>query len=222
MSHSGIRRAALAAVAAGLVASASGGASASAAQRHEATAKGSIGSVDVRQGDQQVSHPPIAPCDVEGDQDGSSGTVTVGGVATYWGGQTKCDWDASERARAEVTGRYFSTKAMVEWGGPRIKVSTFKVRCNTTANGSSASMQLTGVRGIDLPERIPSNYTVTIPGRIEGAKPLGKVIVNEVVVPDRPDGSMRVNAMHIVLFPEGGPDQGDIIVGTVHCDPFGG
>jgi hypothetical protein len=30
------------------------------------------------------------------------------------------------------------------------------------------------------------------------------------------------NTVHIKLFPEGGPAEGDIILGTAKCDPFGG
>lgn len=191
------------------------------ATQHEATSEAWIGYVDVMLEGDHVSQAPIAPCDVEGDQQNDSGAVTVDGAATFWGGQTVCEWDSSDAAHGKVTGRYFSTKAIEEWGGPRIKVSTFKVSCVTTGNGSSGSMELSGLRGIQVPERIPPNYTVTIPGRIEGAKPLAKIIVNELVTPAPADGSMQVNALHIILFPEGGPSSGEIIVGSVSCDPYG-
>lgn len=221
MSHR-INRTMVACAIAGVLGSALTGASAAQADPHETTAEGHIGSVNVVLEGRPVNRAPIAPCDVADDQENSSGTVNVSDAATYWGGTTACTWDTSDEAHARITGRYFSTRVLEEWGGPRIKVSSFKVNCQTRANGSSGNIQLTGLRGIRVPETIPPNYTVTIPGRIEGAAPLAKVIVNELVTPQPSDGSMRVNGLHIKLFPEGGPSSGDIIVGSVTCDPYGG
>lgn len=186
-------------------------------------AAGSIGAVDAVVDGEPVRQSPIAPCDVDGEQDNDSGRVTVGDVATFWGGQSGCHRSDAEEAEAVVEGRYFVTDVLREWGGPRIKVSAFELSCETQDNGSGGHVELRGVRGIKLPEDIPPNYTVTIPGRIPTAVPLAKVIVNEFKTPSPPDGSMRMHAMRIVLFPEGGaPLSGDITLGTVTCDPYGG
>lgn len=189
----------------------------------ETTAAGAIGMVDTMIDGEPVRQAPIAPCDVDGEQNNDSGRVTVGDVAKFWGGDTACTHAGNGHAHAKIAGRYFATDVLREWGGPRIKVSSFKLSCKTVQNGASGRVDLRGVRGIDLPEDIPSNYTVMVPGRIEGAAPLAKVIVNELQTPSPADGSMTMHAMRIVLFPEGGgPNSGDITLGTVSCDPYGG
>lgn len=186
----------------------------------EGLASGSVGEVNVVHDGEEVVVEPIAPCDVAGTLKNSSERVTADGIADFWGGETECS--KNDKAVAQVVGRYFRTDALYEWGGPRIRVSSFKVRCETQENGASGTVELRGVRGIEMPERIPPNYTVTIPGRIENAPPIGRVIINEFVAPDPPDGSMTMNAMRIELFPEGGaPDSGDIVIGSVSCDPYG-
>lgn len=219
---SAVRRLLGVAAAAGLLAGGLTSANAS-ADPVETTAEGSIGTVDAVVEGEPVRQAPIAPCDVDGEEANDSGRVTVGDVATYWGGETACTHAANGHAHANIEGRYFATDVLRDWGGPRIKVSSFDLKCKTVNNGSSGSVKLRGVRGFDVPQNIPSNYTVLIPGRIEGAAPLAKVIVNEMKTPSPPDGSMTMHAMRIVLFPEGGaPLSGDITLGTVKCDPYGG
>lgn len=206
-----------------LVASLSGlPGSAAADVEPESTSEGSIGAVDVVMEGEEVVQEPIAECDVMGKKADRTSGVKVRDVASYGKGSTQCSWDGDENAVVAVEGRTFSTRALVEWGGPRIRMSSFKVNCKTTGNGSAASFELRGIRGIEVPEDIPSNYEVMVPGRIEGAAPLARVVLNELVTPRPPDGSMRLNAMRIELFPEGGgPNSGDIIVGSVACDPYG-
>lgn len=189
----------------------------------KAVATGSIGAVDVVVDGEEVVLEPIAPCDADGEQNNKSGRVKVDDVATFGGGTTKCGRNANSRAEAAVAGRSFSTDVLREWGGPRIRAGRISVRCETTGNGSSGGMEISGLRGIDVPEDIPPNYTVTVPGRIEGAAPLAKVVLNELIAPSPPDGSMTLHAMRIELFPEGGgPNSGDLIIGTANCDPYGG
>ncbi|MGH3516035.1 MAG: choice-of-anchor P family protein [Haloechinothrix sp.] len=196
--------------------------SAVAADEPETSGAGSVGAVDVVYDGEEIVVDPIAECAVPGRQTNRTSGVSVGDVARYGRATTNCRWDSAGNALVEVAGRTFSTRALVEWGGPRIRISSFTVNCQTTGNGSAASFELRGIRGIEVPDRIPSNYTVTIPGRIEGSAPLAKVVLNELIAPSPPDGSMTLNAMRIELFPEGGgPNSGDITVGTVACDPFG-
>lgn len=198
-------------------------ATASAAGEPESTSAGSVGSVDVVYDGEDVVQEPIAPCEVSGEKTNKTTGVKLGEVATYGKGATRCDRDTDGNAVVAVDGRAFSTKALVEWGGPRIRMSSFKVTCKTTGNGSTATFELRGIRGFEVPDRIPSNYSVMIPGRIEGSAPLAEVVLNELITPSPPDGSMVLNAMRIRLFPEGGgPNSGDIVVGSVACDPYGG
>ncbi|MPY78314.1 MAG: hypothetical protein GEV04_07430 [Actinophytocola sp.] len=223
MAHS-VRRAVAVAFAGGLTAALATATPAAAGppEQSAATAAGFLGAVDVVVDGEPLAVGPIAACDVEGQQHNESGLFPVGkDVADFWGGTSDCTRDDEGNAHADVDGRYFSTGVLREWGGPRIRVSSFAARCETTSKGSSTVMELDGVYGLTLPEEVPSNHTVTIPAPNEDDPPLAKVVVNELVAPQPPDGSLRVNALRIVLFPEGGPASGEILVGSVGCDPYG-
>lgn len=192
------------------------------AEQRAATATGFLGAVDVVVDDQHLVREPIAACDVATEQHGEADPIEVGrDVANFWGGTTDCTRDDEGNAHADVAGRYFSTSVLREWGGPRIRVTSFAARCHTTSKGSSSVMELGGVYGIDVPENVTSNHTVTVPGSTEDDPPLAKVVINELVAPQPPDGSLRVNAIRIELFPEGGPASGEILVGSAACDPYG-
>lgn len=219
-----VRRAAALAVAGGLTAALATAVAgpASATPQPTAIASGYLGSYDVTIDGQRLKQPPIAPCYTRVAEHGSAGWVTFGqDVADFWGGTADCTHDEQGNASAHVAGQYFSTGVLREWGGPRIRLSSFDVRCDTRPDGSSTVMELDGVFGLDLPQQVPSNTTVTIEGPVDDGEPLAKVYVNELIAPVPPDGSLGVNALRIVLFPEGGPASGEIIVGAAACDPYG-
>lgn len=186
-----------------------------------ASASGALGEVDVTVDGQTVRQQPIAPCEVDGEEQNDSGRVTVGDVATYWGGETTCGRVGDEEAEALVEGRYFVTDLLRDWGGPRIKVSAFDLTCHTTENGSAGSVELRGISGIEVPEEIPPNYTVIVEG--DDDEPVAEVVLNEFTAPSPPDGSMQMNAMRIELLGSADVEaSGDIVLGSVACDPFGG
>lgn len=212
----------LAAAAAALLASSLTSANA-VAREPGASGSGWAGEVDVQVDGEDVRQEPLAPCEIDGVESGETEKVVVGDVATYYGGETSCGRSAAEEAEVTVAGESFVTDVLREWGGPRIRLSGFDLTCTTDENASSGRVELRGIRGIDVPQEIPPNYTVTVPGRIETADPLAKVVLNEFVTPEPPDGSMQMNAMRIELFPEGGSSlSGEIVLGTVKCDPYGG
>lgn len=228
MAHS-VRRAVAVAIAGGLTAAlTTAGTAAAAAEpptQPKATAGGLLGAVNVVIDGEPLAVGPIGACDVAGEQHNETGLFPVGtastDVADFWGGTSDCTRDEQGNAHADVDGRYFSTSILRRWGGPRIRVSSFAARCDTTTKGSNTVMELGGVYGIDLPENVQSNHTVTIPAPDEGDPPLAKVVINELVAPQPPDGSLAVNAIRIELFPEGGPASGEILVGSAACDPYG-
>ncbi len=185
----------------------------------DAIAKGTVGTVDATVAGEPVSVDPIAPCDTAGPPQGSSGQVSVDGFITFTSGSSKCTVnDAGELASVEVTGGRFRLDALRDHGGPRIRLSSYTVRCQTTLTGSSSWVQFSGASGFEVPAELPANHVVTIPGEA-GQPPLATITLNETIVPSPADGSMTVNLMHIRLFPQGGPDSGDIVVGSVHCAP---
>ncbi|MPY98569.1 MAG: hypothetical protein GEU97_11335 [Actinophytocola sp.] len=225
MAHS-VRRAVAVAIAGGLTAAlttagASGTAAAEPPAQPRATASGFLGAVAVTVDGEPLAVGPIGACDVAGEQHSETGLFPVDDVADFWGGTADCTRDEQGNAHADVEGRYFSTSILRRWGGPRIRVSSFAARCDTTGKGSNTVMELGGVYGIDLPENVQSNHTITIPAPDEGEPPLAKVVINELVAPQPPDGSLAVNAIRIELFPEGGPASGEIVVGSAACDPYG-
>jgi len=185
----------------------------------DAIAKGSVGTVNATVAGEAVTVDAIAPCDTVGPPQGSSGEVAVDGFVTFTSGTSTCTVnDAGEIASVEVKGGRLRIDALRDHGGPRIRLSSYEARCNTTLTGSSSWVQFSGASGFAVPENLPANHVVTIPGA-SGQPPLATITLNETIVPSPADGSMTVNLMHVRLFPQGGPDSGDIVVGSVHCAP---
>ncbi|TQJ05703.1 choice-of-anchor P family protein [Amycolatopsis cihanbeyliensis] len=186
-----------------------------------ALAEGSLGSVDMVVGGQSVGSGPIARCDADEQPRNNAGVAVVSRTTRYGRGETDCGRDDTGIASAEAGGQRFSTEVLRQFGGPALEVRSYAARCRTTENGSSGYMELGGVSGFTVPRDIPINHAVTIPGKQPEDPPMAKIVLNEVVIPDPPDGSMTTNALHITLFPEGGPASGSLIVGSASCDPYG-
>ncbi|WP_236794905.1 choice-of-anchor P family protein [Amycolatopsis sp. GM8] len=185
------------------------------------TGAGSVGAVHVVIGAQTTHADPIAPCSIGGTQQNRTDPVTFD-TTKYGLSSTSCTRNADGTVSVQVSGARFQTTVLRQFGGPMISARTFKSGCNTTENGSNGSMELGAVTGITVPASIPPNYVTTIPGRAAGDPPMAEVVLNELIVPTPADGSLVTNAMHIKLFPQGGPASGDILVGSAACDPFGG
>jgi len=192
------------------------------AQDEQPASSGSVGLVDVVQDGTEIRVGPIAACDADDKPANSTPGIEVGDgdLATYGRGESTCD-RTDGVATTKVSGERFSTSVLEEYGGPEIRVRSFGAECRTTENGSASSMELSGVSGFDLPEEIPPNHEVLIPGADADAPPLAKVVLNEFTAPDPPDGSLEMSAVRIELFPEGGPVTGDIRLGLAACDPYG-
>ncbi|HKS47270.1 MAG TPA: choice-of-anchor P family protein [Amycolatopsis sp.] len=184
-----------------------------------ATGSGSAGAVDLTTGGQITHQDPIAPCAVGTTATSSSSPLVVGTRTRFGSATTSCKRNADSTASVSVSGERFETTVLAPYGGPAIKVKTFKASCDTTENGSRGQIQLGGVSGVSVPSNIPANYTVTIPGPTPSSPPIAAVVLNELITPNPPDGSLTSHPVHIRLFPQGGPASGDIFVGTVACNP---
>jgi hypothetical protein len=181
----------------------------------DAVAEGSAGALTIG----QTVVEPIAECSTEGELSGQSGEVAVPNVATYSSGSSTCSVDeAGEIAKTTVTGGRFRFDALRQYGGPRIRLTSYTAKCETTLTGSNSSIQFSGLTGVTVPSQLPSNHVVTIPGGPDG-KPMATVTFNEALLPTPANGGMTVHLMHIRMFPQGGPTSGDAYVGTVHCAP---
>lgn len=185
----------------------------------DAVATGSAGAVSIQKNGQTTTVDPVAPCSTDGPLQGSADEVTVPNVVTFSDAESTCTIDeAGEIAKTTVTGGRYRLDALRQYGGPRIRLSSYTATCETTLTGSNSSIRFSGLSGVEVPSQLPSNYVVTIPGA-NGAPPLATVTFNEAIIPNPADGSMTVHLMHVRLFPQGGPASGDAFVGTVHCAP---
>jgi hypothetical protein len=181
----------------------------------DAVAEGNAGSVTIG----QTTVAPVAPCTTEGALEAANAQTSVPNVVTFSNSKATCTIDeAGEIASVEVKSGSFRFDALRQYGGPRIRLASYTAKCDTTPTGSGASFQFSGLSGVSVPQQIPANHVVTVPGGPDG-KPKATVTFNEVHIPSPADGSMTVHLMHIRMFPEGGPTTGDAYVGTVHCSP---
>lgn len=160
----------------------------------------------------------LAPCDIAGTATNSTDGAVVDDVVSYGPATTSCTHDAAARTSAmSVKGGEFDFTALTRYGGPEISFDSYQTGC-TGANGSTGgSFHLTGQRGVELPDPLPANYTVTVPGVSKADPPMAKLVFGEVVPAPTQDGSTRLNTLHIKLFPEGGPSSGDLYLGSVYC-----
>lgn len=194
------------------------GGQADAAAAPKKTGAASVGAVSVTLDGVATNKATIAPCTTVGTNT-TSGMTPVPGVV-YGRADTSCT-RAKGEATAMASGKRFKVSLLKDHRGPTIQLTSWSVQCSTKKTGSSASMTLSGLTGIKVPSSIPVNYVVKVPAHKKGDPDLAKVIFNELVVPSPPDGSMVMNLMHIKLFPNtpNSPDHGDIVLGTVNCDP---
>ncbi|SDX66324.1 hypothetical protein SAMN05421504_103409 [Amycolatopsis xylanica] len=183
----------------------------------------SAGKVDVTVGTDHLYMDSLALCSVAGPKKAKSNGGSVGDMIKYGVADSDCGWTTQEGtyvAVGQARGSRFETSILKQFGGPVITVRTFDVKCSTTAVGSNGYVQFGAVEGFTTPDKIEPNTTVLIEGG-EKEKPLAKIVLNEVVVPEPADGSLITTAIHIQLFPEGGPISGDIYAGSAGCDPYG-
>ncbi|KDN23094.1 choice-of-anchor P family protein [Amycolatopsis rifamycinica] len=179
----------------------------------------SSGSVDVTIDNEHIVTGELAKCTVDGPTRGWTQGGATGDIAVFGAGDTGCG-RSGEAAIAQAAGRRFRATVLQRYGGPELSVRTYSAKCSTTTNGSVGEVAIGAVDGVTVPEDIPPNYRIVIPGGAAGTA-LATVVLNETVTPQPPDGSLVTHAVHIKLFPQGGPATGDLYLGTAACDPFG-
>ncbi|MEV6646295.1 choice-of-anchor P family protein [Amycolatopsis sp. NPDC051371] len=179
----------------------------------------SSGSVDVTVDNEHVVTGELAKCTVDGPYSARTQGGATGDVAAFGTGEASCG-RSDAVSIAQASGHRFETTVLKRYGGPALSVRTFSAKCATTATGSLGEVSIGTVEGITVPAQIPPNDRIVIPGGPAGTA-LATVILNETVTPQPPDGSLVTHALHIELFPQGGPASGDIYLGTAACDPFG-
>jgi len=179
----------------------------------------SSGSVDVTIDNEHVVTGELAKCTADGPYSARTPGGATGDIAVFGTGDTGCG-RSGEVSIAQAAGHRFEATVLRRYGGPVLTVRTYSAKCATTATGSLGEVAVGAVDGISVPAEIPPNYRIVIPGGPAGTA-LATVILNETVTPQPPDGSLVTHALHIKLFPQGGPAGGDIYLATAACDPFG-
>jgi hypothetical protein len=179
----------------------------------------STGSLDVLIGNEHVVTGELARCSVDGPRSARTTGGATGDFASFGIGSSGCERNG-EASLAQGSGHRFETTVLERYGGPALTVRTFSAKCATSATGSGGEVSVGAVTGITVPGDIPPNERIVIPGGPAGTA-LATVVLNETVTPRPADGSLVTHAMHIELFPQGGPASGDIYLGTAACDPFG-
>ncbi len=179
----------------------------------------SAGSLDVLIDNEHVVTGELAKCTADGPASARTDGGVTGDVASFGLGESGCG-RSGEVAIAQASGHRFEASVLKRYGGPVITVRTFSAKCATSATGSGGEVTIGAVTGITVPAEIPPNDRIVIPGGPAGTA-LATVILNETVTPQPPDGSLVTHAVHIVLFPQGGPASGDVYLGTAACDPYG-
>lgn len=185
----------------------------------KSTAWASTGSVDVTIENEHIVTGELGKCSVDGPYTGRTSGGTTGDIAVFGTGDAGCGRNGAVSV-AQGQGRRFQLDVLKRFGGPVITVRTFFAKCATTQDGSFAGIEVGATTGISVPENIPANYKIVIPGG-EADTALATVIVNETLTPTPADGSLVTHALHIQLFPQGGPASGDIYLATAACDPYG-
>ncbi|HEV2781963.1 MAG TPA: hypothetical protein VGX25_21450, partial [Actinophytocola sp.] len=126
---------------------------------------------------------PLASCTVGGPPSASISGAQARNFVAYGSGRSDCTKDPAGQAKVEVSGRRFRMDGLRHYGGPIIKISSFTTGCMTVGNGTQSNIKVTGLSGIQVPNPIPANHTVTVPGATPTDPPVARIIVNEVVVP---------------------------------------
>ncbi|HEX3790216.1 MAG TPA: hypothetical protein VHW44_20275 [Pseudonocardiaceae bacterium] len=180
----------------------------------------SPGSASVVQNGTTKSITGLARCDVDNKASASSPGASIANIVSYGSASSTCTKDATaDTTKSVANGSKFELDALVPYGGPRIRFTSYQVSCAATTGGTSANWTFSGMTGLTgLPQQIPTDYTQTIKGSQN--KVVAKVVLNEIILPNPNDGSIRLHLMHIVLFPNGGgPLSGNIYLGSTACSP---
>jgi hypothetical protein len=183
----------------------------------------SAGSANVTSDGHFYLVPDVGACTLPNTAHGTSQGVTQAGIVSYGSADATCTTDqAAHTSKSLANGHDFTLSALQPYGGPQIKIPSYQVTCTATTGGTNAAWQFSGLTGLTLPDQIPNNFAIPVK-RADG-RLLANVIMSEVILPSPNDGSITLNMMHIILFPNGTPPgtpsmSGDIYVGSTACSP---
>jgi hypothetical protein len=179
-----------------------------------------IGSASFTKAGSTITVPTQGHCSVDGPTSATAQVVTKPGI-TFGGGTSSCtttvtdpDTDATATT-STATGKNFELSALVSAGGPRVKLSTFTVKCAATQTQTNANWSYGGMSGIpNPPSPVPVGYVSPI------KKSNGTVLANAVFnIQNLPgDGSIGLTMLRIDFLPASGI-SGQVVLGHTSCSP---
>ncbi len=179
-----------------------------------------IGSANFTKAGTTISVPNQGHCSIDGPTSATAQVVTKTGV-TFGGGTSSCTTTVTDpntdatTTTSTATGKNFELSALVSTGGPRVKLTTFKVTCTATHTQTNANWSFGGLSGISgLPSPVPAGYTKPL------TKSNGTVLANAVFnIQNLPgDGSIGLTMLRINFLPASGI-TGSVILGHTSCTP---
>jgi hypothetical protein len=179
-----------------------------------------IGSADFTKGGSTITVPALGTCSVNGPEAATAQAVSKTGIA-FGGGTSSCTTKVTDpetdatTTTSTASGKNFELSALVSAGGPRIKLSTFKVTCTATHAQTNAGWSYGGMSGItNPPSPVPVGYVTPI------KKANGTVLANAVFnIQNLPgDGSIGLTMLRINFLPASGI-TGQVILGHTSCSP---
>ncbi|NED48548.1 hypothetical protein [Amycolatopsis sp. SID8362] len=179
-----------------------------------------IGSATFTKAGSTITVPTQGHCSIDGPTTATAQVVIKPGI-TFGGGTSSCtttvtdpDTDATSTL-STATGKNFELSALVSTGGPRVKLSTFTVKCAATQTQTSANWSFGGMSGIpNPPSPVPVGYVSPI------KKSNGTVLANAVFnIQNLPgDGSIGLTMLRIDFLPASGI-SGQVVLGHTSCSP---
>ncbi|SEF31118.1 hypothetical protein SAMN05421837_105593 [Amycolatopsis pretoriensis] len=179
-----------------------------------------IGSADFTKAGAQIKVPTQGKCSVDGPTSATAQVVAKTGI-TFGGGTSSCTTTVTDpntdatTTTSTATGKNFELSALVSAGGPRVKLSTFTVKCVATQTQTNANWGYGGMSGIpNPPSPVPVGYVSPI------KKSNGTVLANAVFnIQNLPgDGSIGLTMLRIDFLPASGV-SGQVVLGHTSCSP---
>ncbi|MGK3207684.1 hypothetical protein [Amycolatopsis sp. MEPSY49] len=179
-----------------------------------------IGSASFTKAGSTITVPTQGHCSVEGPTSATAQVVTKTGI-TFGGGTSSCTTTVTDpntdatSTTSTATGKNFELSALVSAGGPRVKLSTFTVKCVATQTQTNANWSYGGMSGIpNPPSPVPVGYVSPI------KKSNGTVLANAVFnIQNLPgDGSIGLTMLRIDFLPASGV-SGQVVLGHTSCSP---
>ncbi|WP_290051297.1 hypothetical protein [Amycolatopsis solani] len=179
-----------------------------------------IGSAQFTKAGSTITVPTQGHCSIDGPTSTTAAAVTQTGIK-FGGGTSSCtttvtdpDTDATSTL-STATGKNFELSALVSAGGPRVKLSTFTVKCTATQTQTNASWSFGGMSGIaNPPSPVPVGYVSPI--KKSNGTVLANAVFNTQNLPG--DGSIGLTMLRIDFLPASGI-SGQVVLGHTSCSP---